>query len=527
MRRKILTLNMLLVTMLVTIHVSKAQKETFGGHYFELSGITLEGHWYEDSQRVYTNFATSAPEYSGHENVHGSGDKFFFVAGQSVEGLPHINVSATIEKENIDDWMRVTFIPVNWETNPYRFKAEGLLTKEGFLVDPRTNQRLHLGMEQNDYYLLLSHSRYVDIMHNEVVHITNDGSLIKRSFDHPSYIYGKKPLKYVQGRWSMYAGDNNGDNFSGLLDYLLSLNSQNDTGYVKGDINASSMVDVTDLNIIWDNFYRMAQTPWIKPRKESEITFRGINAPSYVLKAENFRYEITPLEITELVFDLNLKAVEGQFLFGAAELVIQFDSTYLNGGAGSISFDEPISNIHRFSFGANEVRILLLSLPDEEDTISEENRTIATIRLKTSSINFGSGGMTGWINPRCILAQRVGSEYQPITDSTNHIFSNGLLTSIHNQVSLGPKDFVLSQNYPNPFNPVTTINFTIPNQGLVSLKVYDVLGQEVMTVLNEVLSSGSYSYEIKFNEKNLSSGSYYYRLEAGEFMETKKMILMK
>ena len=80
-------------------------------------------------------------------------------------------------------------------------------------------------------------------------------------------------------------------------------------------------------------------------------------------------------------------------------------------------------------------------------------------------------------------------------------------------------------NYPNPFNPVTSINFSIPKQGLVTLKVYDVLGKEVANLVNEVKAAGSYSVE--FNGANLSSGIYYYRIESGSFVNVKKMLLIK
>ena len=83
----------------------------------------------------------------------------------------------------------------------------------------------------------------------------------------------------------------------------------------------------------------------------------------------------------------------------------------------------------------------------------------------------------------------------------------------------------MSQNYPNPFNPVTNIKFDIPKQGHVTLKIYDVLGKEVANLVNEVKVPGS--YVINFNGNNLASGVYYYRIEAGSFVEVKKMILIK
>ncbi|MHB8336102.1 MAG: T9SS type A sorting domain-containing protein [Ignavibacteriaceae bacterium] len=86
-------------------------------------------------------------------------------------------------------------------------------------------------------------------------------------------------------------------------------------------------------------------------------------------------------------------------------------------------------------------------------------------------------------------------------------------------------NYTLEQNYPNPFNPVTTINYTVAAKDFVSIKVYDVLGNEIATLVNEEKSAGSYS--VNFNASKLSSGVYFYRMQAGNFAETKKLILMK
>ncbi len=88
-----------------------------------------------------------------------------------------------------------------------------------------------------------------------------------------------------------------------------------------------------------------------------------------------------------------------------------------------------------------------------------------------------------------------------------------------------PNSFILEYNYPNPFNPSTTIRYDLPKQAHVTLKVYNVLGQEVATLVNEVKQSGS--YEVNFDGSKLSSGTYFYRLETGTSTIAKKMILLK
>jgi hypothetical protein len=88
-----------------------------------------------------------------------------------------------------------------------------------------------------------------------------------------------------------------------------------------------------------------------------------------------------------------------------------------------------------------------------------------------------------------------------------------------------PAAFALNQNYPNPFNPSTMIQFEIPEAQFVSLKVYNLLGQEVATLINNQLEAGRYRAE--FDGRNLPSGTYLYRLQAGTYTETKKMVLVK
>jgi hypothetical protein len=88
-----------------------------------------------------------------------------------------------------------------------------------------------------------------------------------------------------------------------------------------------------------------------------------------------------------------------------------------------------------------------------------------------------------------------------------------------------PTTYSLSQNYPNPFNPVTKINFAIPKSGLVTIKVYDITGKEVSTLVNEVKNAGSYS--VDFTANNISSGVYFYKISAGDFSSVKKMMLIK
>ena len=88
-----------------------------------------------------------------------------------------------------------------------------------------------------------------------------------------------------------------------------------------------------------------------------------------------------------------------------------------------------------------------------------------------------------------------------------------------------PPHFSLGQNYPNPFNPMTTISFSLPSKSFVSLKVFDVIGRKVATIVSEELSAGNHSR--KWNAANITSGMYFYVLNAGSFSETKKLVLLR
>jgi hypothetical protein len=99
------------------------------------------------------------------------------------------------------------------------------------------------------------------------------------------------------------------------------------------------------------------------------------------------------------------------------------------------------------------------------------------------------------------------------------------ITDISNDKTNQIKNFLLLQNYPNPFNPTTKIRYQVPTTGLVSLQVYNSLGEVVATLVDEEKPVGT--YELNWNAVNLPSGFYFYRLQSGSFVETKKMILMK
>jgi hypothetical protein len=127
-----------------------------------------------------------------------------------------------------------------------------------------------------------------------------------------------------------------------------------------------------------------------------------------------------------------------------------------------------------------------------------------------------------------VLDKKSGKLY--VTEIAGRVVSLGISSALPKSGSskfagVSPEEFSLEQNYPNPFNPSTSIQYRVSSTSNVSLKVYDVLGNEVATLVNEEKPAGS--YEVKFDASGLSSGIYFYKLQSGSFVETKKMLLLK
>jgi hypothetical protein len=102
---------------------------------------------------------------------------------------------------------------------------------------------------------------------------------------------------------------------------------------------------------------------------------------------------------------------------------------------------------------------------------------------------------------------------------------NNGITWVDEKNTLVKSKFALSQNYPNPFNPSTTINYSLPEKANVTITLYDLLGNEIQEIVDDVKAAGN--YKISFNANDLASGVYFYQIKAGNFFATKKMVLIK
>lgn len=134
---------------------------------------------------------------------------------------------------------------------------------------------------------------------------------------------------------------------------------------------------------------------------------------------------------------------------------------------------------------------------------SPSNYSIRSVFFPTESIGWAVGGCA------TILKTTTG----------------GVTFVEDEQTETFPGTYYLSQNYPNPFNPFTVIRFFIPMASQVRISIYNILGEEIMKLVDEQKPAGT--YEVEFNGKGLTSGVYFYKLSSGSFVNTKKMLLLK
>jgi hypothetical protein len=142
---------------------------------------------------------------------------------------------------------------------------------------------------------------------------------------------------------------------------------------------------------------------------------------------------------------------------------------------------------------------------------------------RTSSYRIGATGILGWYNR---ADANYASAYLPTY--CNLFITADIavpVTEVERISSALPTSFMLRQNYPNPFNPTTKITYAIPTASKVTLKIFDLLGQHVATLVDEQQEANTYVKE--FDASRLASGTYFYQIHAGNFNSTKKMILMK
>jgi hypothetical protein len=172
------------------------------------------------------------------------------------------------------------------------------------------------------------------------------------------------------------------------------------------------------------------------------------------------------------------------------------------GRSGSFFFTTP-----NYVFNGNVAQVTGNMLPDTVKNVTINNSLGVTASKQltiTDTLFLRSGTLKGTYTARVTVTGGTGVQENP---------------------SVPPREFSLQQNYPNPFNPSTNVTFQVSKEGVVSVKIYDVLGKEVATLVNEIKQAGTYG--ATWNAAGFGSGIYFCKMQAGSFMETKKLVLMK
>ena len=157
--------------------------------------------------------------------------------------------------------------------------------------------------------------------------------------------------------------------------------------------------------------------------------------------------------------------------------------------------------------------------------ISNNGGTDSSLTIRRSQLDSAASNFGGSDSLLCSWTAWAYSDSDSLQGGTSLIIIKRNSTGITNISSVIPNKFELGNNYPNPFNPVTNFKFDLPKNTEVSIIVYDAQGKEIAELINSKLDAGSYTYQ--WNAQNAASGIYFYRMKAGEFVSTKRMILIK
>ncbi|WP_304042718.1 T9SS type A sorting domain-containing protein [Ignavibacterium album] len=314
----------------------------------------------------------------------------------------------------------------------------------------------------------------------------------------------------------------------------LTVIARNRVGFY-GDVNGDGCLDILDILLVVDHiigrdslegeaFLRADLAPWISGTPEpnpdgvvnvqdlsllQNIILTGvypngteINACSFVITTPAGGYN-TNAQQTNIYISRNGITI---YLDSEAEIRgVQAEFSNTGNYSGDIKINTSLGQGYYYS-GDNKLRVLLYDRSGMK-TLSSGNNFLANIPFPVE-------------NPQNVTVEKIIL----ISSANERLFENKLEIKYQDPPPL-PLEFNLYQNFPNPFNPGTRIAYSIPRDEIVTIKVFDLLGNEIQTLVNEFQTQNY--YEILFNAENLSSGIYFYQMKAGEFVQTKKMILLR
>ncbi len=259
--------------------------------------------------------------------------------------------------------------------------------------------------------------------------------------------------------------------------------------------------------------------------------------PTYVLEVQNLT-KTSPNTYEFDIYLLHTNAGDSEFPYVLGQYFLDFNSDIANGGQLTFSIigsDLPQGSVPtNASIDKNLLRMAVNPIPDMENLPVISSKSPGTLivkaRLQTSAKAFSDAPLnlklrTGPDNPFTKVSTLEEGKIKDVTVVGKSGGSDEPLQVGNKIGSEIPKEYALLQNYPNPFNPSTSINFDLPNLSDVKLSIYDITGREVSVLVNEKLDPGSYSFS--WNGSQFASGIYFYRVQAGSFIQTRKMALIK
>lgn len=287
---------------------------------------------------------------------------------------------------------------------------------------------------------------------------------------------------------------------SGAAQVIASYFNQSDTATVRVEIgNGVVVIDSVESLTDWELSSENVDTSLTKISMVSFPSSLG----SASLKLEySFVYQTSQFNLAYLNTDRKIYGVPDSIML----------NVYSDGASHRIFFDVVDNENKQFRISSHKLANSVNGFETIRGRIVSASNVIFPLTVKKISIVLGSSQVAGQIYNGTIYFDILRVKYPA---STTFI----------NEKDIVPKSFILNQNFPNPFNPITKITWQSPVKSLQTLKIYDVLGREIATLVDEEKPAGN--YEVEFAADNLSSGIYFYRLAAGDFLSTKKMVLLR
>lgn len=275
------------------------------------------------------------------------------------------------------------------------------------------------------------------------------------------------------------------------------------------------------------SFVAPGNTPFGSQFTNSNVASTSDNSNYTYYRANSSNLEMLGTAVTGLVIVLSNTQVLFQYPFTYnTTFTDQFSGTFTFGGfnvlrTGTITGTGDGWGTINLPFGsfANALRV-------RYDITIRDSVVVPPLVTRTTQTSYN------WFVPgkryavlEIIYTTIVVTNFGTTNSKSVHYSPNSTAIGIISYNSNVPADYSLSQNYPNPFNPNTRFSFALPKLSSVSLKVFDVLGREVATLVNQDLKAGS--YEVTWDGSNYTSGMYFYKISTGDYTETKKMMLLK